>query len=112
MFSQRRLTKEYSKLAYTYVFIDRLRKTIHRDLSVSRPKTQCMGFTFEQNKQGNQEPVKILLGEELESVTHFKSTGRSIEEEGVMETEIPKRVGAGRRNWKKFSGVLWTSGCQ
>ena len=29
-----------------------------------------------------------------------------MEEEGGMETEITKRVGAGLRNWKKCSGVL------
>ena len=29
-----------------------------------------------------------------------------MEEEGGMETEITKRVGAGWRNWKKCSGVL------
>ena len=32
--------------------------------------------------------------------------GTSIEEEGGMETEIAKRVGAGWMNWKKCSGVL------
>ena len=34
------------------------------------------------------------------------SLGTSIEEEGGMETEIAKRVGAGWMNWKKCSGVL------
>ena len=29
-----------------------------------------------------------------------------MEEEGGMETEIKKRVGAGWRNWKTCSGVL------
>ena len=29
-----------------------------------------------------------------------------MEEEGGMATEITKRVGAGWRNWKKFSGVM------
>ena len=32
--------------------------------------------------------------------------GTSIEDEGGMETEIAKRVGAGWINWKKYSGVL------
>ena len=32
--------------------------------------------------------------------------GTSIEEEGGMETEIAKRVGAGWMNWKTCSGVL------
>ena len=57
---------------------------------------------FEQSQQGNREPVKIL-GEELERVTHFKYLGTSTEEEGGMETEITKRVGAGWRIWKKCS---------
>ena len=47
-----------------------------------------------------------ILGEEVERVTHFKYLGTSIEEEGGMETEIAKRVGAGWMNWKKCSGVL------
>ena len=48
----------------------------------------------------------FILGEEVERVTHFKYLGTSIEEEGGMETEIAKRVGAGWMNWKKCSGVL------
>ena len=64
-----------------------------------------MDFNFEQNQQGNREPVKIL-GEELERVIHLKYLGTSMEEEGGMETEITKRVGAGWRNGKKYSGVL------
>ena len=55
--------------------------------------------------QGNREPVNIL-GEELERVTNFKYLGTSMEDEGGMETEITKRVGASWRNWKKCSGVL------
>ena len=69
------------------------------------PKTQFMDFNFEKNQQGNREPVKIL-GEELERVNHFKYLGKSMEEEGGMETEITKRVGAGWINWKTCSGVL------
>ena len=64
-----------------------------------------MDFNFEQSQHGNREPVNIL-GEELERVTHFKYLGTSMEEEGGMETEITKRVGAGWRNWKKCSVVL------
>ena len=64
-----------------------------------------MDFNFEKNQQGHREPVKIL-GEELESVTHFKYLGTSMEEEGGKETEITKRVGTGWINWKKCSGVL------
>ena len=63
-----------------------------------------MDFNFEQNQQGNREPINIL-GEELERVTQFKYLGTSMEEEGGMENEITKRVGAGWRNWKKCSGV-------
>ena len=76
-----------------------------RGMRVSRPKTQFMDFSFEQDAQGNRPQVKIL-GEEVERVTHFKYLGTSIEEEGGMETEIAKRVGAGWMNWKKCSGVL------
>ena len=60
---------------------------------------------FKHNQQGNREPVK-KLGEELERVTHFKYLGASMEAEGGMETEIPKRVGTGWRNCKKCCGVL------
>ena len=74
-------------------------------MRVSRPKTQFMEFSFEQNAQGNRPQVQIL-GEEVEKVTHFKYLGTSIEEEGGMETEIANRVGAGWMNWKKCSGVL------
>ena len=63
-----------------------------------------MIFTFQQNEQGNGEPVKIE-GEELERVTRFKYLGTSIEDEGI-ETEITERVGLGLRNWKKCSRVL------
>ena len=80
-------------------------KVEERGMRVSRPKTQFMDFSFEQNAQGNRPQVKIL-GEEVERVTHFKYLGTSIEEEGGMETEIAKRVGAGWMNWKKCSGVL------
>ena len=76
-----------------------------RGMRVSRPKTQFMEFSFEHNAQGNRPHVQIL-GEEVERVTHFKYLGTSIEEEGGMETEIAKRVGAGWMNWKKCSGVL------
>ena len=86
-------------------YLDTRRKSLEeRGMRVSRPKTQFMDFNFEQSQQGNREPVKIL-GEELERVTHFKYLGTSMEEEGGMETEITKRVGAGWRNWKKCSGV-------
>ena len=73
-------------------------------MRVSRPKTQFMDFSFEQNAHGNRPQVKIV-GEEVERVTHFKYLGTSIEEEGGMETETAKRVGAGWMNWKKCSGV-------
>ena len=80
-----------------------------RGMRVSRPKTQFMDFSFEQNAQGNRPQVKIF-GEEVERVTHFKYLGTSMEEEGGMETEIAKRVGAGWMNWKKCSGVLCDKG--
>ena len=84
-------------------YLDTWRKSLEeRGMRVSRPKTQYMDFNFGQNQQGNREPVKIL-GEELERVTHFKYLGTSMEEEGGMETEITKRVGAGWINWKKCS---------
>ena len=75
-------------------------------MRISRPKTQFIDFNLEQNQQGNREPVNIL-GEELERVTNFKYLGTSMEEEGGIETEITKRVGAGWRNLKKCSGVLF-----
>ena len=88
-------------------YLDTWRKSLEeRGMRVSRPKTQFMDFNFEQSQQGNRDPVKIL-GEELERVTHFKYLGTSLEEEGGMETEITKRVGAGWRNWKKCSRVLY-----
>ena len=89
-------------------YLDTWRKSLEeRGMKVSRPKTQLMDFNnyFEQNQQGNREPVK-KLGEELERVTHFKYLGASMEAEGGMETEITKRVGAGWRNCKKCCGVL------
>ena len=87
-------------------YLESWRKALEeRGMRVSRPKTQFIDFSFEQNAQGNRTQVKIL-GEEVERVTHFKYLGTSIEEEGGMETEIAKRVGAGWMNWKKCSGVL------
>ena len=84
-------------------YLESWRKALEeRGMRASRPKTQFMDFSF---AQGNQPQVKIL-GEEVERVTHFKYLGTSIEEEGGMETEIAKRVGAGWMNWKKCSGVL------
>ena len=57
-----------------------------RGMRVSRPKTQFIDFSFEQNAQGNRPQIKIL-GEEVESVTQFKYLGTSVEEEGGMEWE-------------------------
>ena len=74
-------------------------------LTLFKIETQFMDFNFKQSQQGNREPVKIL-GEELDRVTHFEYLGTSMEEEGGMETEITKWVGAGWRNWKKCSGLL------
>ena len=62
-------------------YLESWRKVLEeRGMRVSRPKTQFMDFSFEQNTQGNRPQVKIL-GEEVERVTHFKYLGRSIEEE-------------------------------
>ena len=47
-----------------------------RGMRVSRPNTQFMDFSFEQNAQGNRPQVNIL-GEEVERVTHFKYLGRA-----------------------------------
>ena len=64
------------------VYLESRRKALEeRGMRVSRPKTQFMDFSFEQNAQGNRPQVKIL-GEEVEMVTHFKYLGTSIEEEG------------------------------
>ena len=69
-------------------YLDTWRKSLEeRGMRISRPRTQFMDFKFEQNQQGNREPVKIL-GEELERVTNFKYLGTSMEEEGGMETEM------------------------
>ena len=87
-------------------YLESWRKALEeRGMRVSRPKTQFIDFSFEQNAQGNRTQVKIL-GEEVERVTHFKYLGTSIEEEGGMETEIANRVGAGWMNGKKCSGVV------
>ena len=87
-------------------YLESWRKALEeRGMRVSRPKTQFMDSSFEQNAQGNRPQVKII-GEEVERVTHFKYLGTSIEEEGGMEIEIAKRVGAGWMNWKTCSGVL------
>ena len=87
-------------------YLESWRKALgERGMRVSRPKTQFMDFSFEQNAQGNRPQVKSL-GEEVERVTHFKYLGTRIEEEEGMDTEIAKRVGAWWMNWKKCSGVL------
>ena len=87
-------------------YLESWRKALEeREMRVSRPKTQFMDFSFEQNAHGNRPQVKIL-DEEVERLTHFKYLGTSIEDEEGMETEIAKRVGAGWMNWKKCSGVL------
>ena len=46
-------------------YLDTWRKSLEereRGMRVSRPKTQFMDFNFEQNQQGNREPVNILGG--------------------------------------------------
>ena len=59
-------------------YLESWRKALEeRGLRVSRPKTQFIDFSFEQNAQGNRTQVK-MLGEEVERVTHFKYLGTSI----------------------------------
>ena len=90
-------------------YLDTWRKSLEeRGMMLSRPKTQFMDFNFEKNQQGNREPVKIL-GEELERVTHLKYLGTSMEEEGGMETEITKRVGAGWSHLHRYRESLRSS---
>ena len=58
-------------------YLESRRKALEeRGMRVSRPKTQFMDFSFEQNAQGIRPQVKIL-GEEVERVTHFKYPGRA-----------------------------------
>ena len=53
-------------------YLESWRKALEeRGMRVSRPKTQVMDFSFEQNAQGNRPQVKIL-GEEVERGTDFK----------------------------------------
>ena len=47
-----------------------------RGMRMSRPKPQSMDFNFGQDNGQEREPVKIL-GEELQSVHHFKYLGSS-----------------------------------
>ena len=81
-------------------------------MRVSRPKTTFMDFTFEQNGQGNREPVKILV-EELERVTHCicKYVGTSIEDEGGKWRSQSRWEPAGEigRNAVEYCA---TEGCQ
>ena len=67
-----------------------------------------MDFVFEQNEQGNREPIQII-GEELECSSYsFQipwESGMSIEDEGCMGTEITERVGPGWIHWKKCGRV-------
>ena len=42
-------------------YLDTWRKSLEeRGMRLSRPKTQFMDFTFEQNEQRNHEPIRIL----------------------------------------------------
>ena len=61
-----------------------------------------MDFTFEQNEQGNREPVNIL-GEKLKIVI--------TEEEGGMETGITKRVGQAGKIGRNALEHCATEGC-
>ena len=48
-------------------------------MMISRPKPQFMDFKFGRDNGQGRKPVKIL-GEELQSVHHFKYLGSSVEE--------------------------------
>ena len=58
-----------------------------RGMRISRPKTQFMDFNLGQDNGQEREPVKTL-GEELQSVHHFKYLGSSVEETGCMATQF------------------------
>ena len=80
-------------------------------MRVSRPKTQFMDFKFEQNQQGNREPVKIQ-GEELERVTHFKYLGTSRKRKVVWKLRSQsgwEQAGEIGRNAAEYCA---TEGCQ
>ena len=77
---------------------------------VSRLKTQFLDFAPRLNASGNREPM-MIIGEELEIVTHFKCLGTNTEEECYVETEITVRMGPDWRNWKKCRVVLCAEGC-
>ena len=53
-----------------------------------------MDFALRQNESGNREPM-MIIGEELDRVTHFKYLGTNTEEEFCVETEITVRMGPG-----------------
>ena len=87
-------------------YLDTWRRALEdRGMRISRPKTQFIDFKFGEDNGQGREPVKIL-GEELQTVHHFKYLGSGVEETGGMTTEISQRVSAAWRNWKRCSGVL------
>ena len=59
-------------------YLESWRKALEeRGMRVSRPKTQFMDFSFEQNAQGNRPQVKII-GEEVESSLTSSTWGRAL----------------------------------
>ena len=93
-------------------YLDTWRKSLEeRGMRLSRPKTQFMDFNFEQNQQGNREPVKIL-GEELERVTHFKTSERVWKRKVVWKLRsqsVWEQAGEIGRNAAEYCA---TEGCQ
>ena len=61
-----------------------------------------MEFLFQQNNHWNREHVNTLEEELAIKVTHNECLGRSVDEEGWVEPEITKWVGAFWVNWKQF----------
>ena len=56
-----------------------------RGMRVSIPNPKFIDFKFGQDYGQGREPVKIL-GDDLQSVHHFKCFGSSVEETGGMTT--------------------------
>ena len=87
-----------------YLFL-LLMDVLTQDVRKDVPGSMMFADDIGQDNGQEIDPVKIL-GEELQSVHHFKYLGSSVEETGGMATEITPRVNAAWRNWKRCSGVL------
>ena len=100
-----------------------------RGMRVSTPKTQFMDFAFEQNEQGNRQPVNIRE-EELQMLTNFKhlrtsrrrrwydneerkASARRLEKLGEMQRSIVQHKdaiatgGEGLHNSHQTSNAIW-----